>query len=264
VAAGVCRLLGYCTRDSVPAAKVLGADGLADFTQLSGYHRDGWGMAWYDGDQVQVEKSSLRAADDSRFDELAHSGVGDLGLVHLRRATPGLPVSESNSHPFRYGSVTMAHNGAIRPQGRLGELLPPAWERQLTGSTDSERYFLHVMSRLDVRDGEMVAALADSTAHIDRMFTVTSLNALFLTPDALYAVCWYHSAGIPSSAAAQQGYHGPPECYFDLVYREEPGSVVVTSSGWAQAGWTTLPNRHVLVVDRATLEMTTHPLQPAS
>jgi predicted glutamine amidotransferase len=260
----MCRLLSYCTRDSAPVADVLGATGLAEFTQLSGYHRDGWGMAWYDDGQVQVEKSPLRAADDQRFGELAHNKAGDLGLVHLRRATPGLPITESNSHPFRYGAVTMAHNGAIHPQSRLSELLPPAWERQITGSTDSERYFLHVMSRLDARGGDMVAALADSTAHIDRRFSVTSLDAMFLTPEALYAVCWYHPGGIPSSAAAQQGYYGPPECYFDLVYRQEPGSVVVASSGWTQAGWTALPNRHVLVVDRATMEVAAHPLQPAA
>jgi hypothetical protein len=29
--------------------------------------------------------------------------------------------------------------------------------------------------------------------------------------------------------------------------------VVVASSGWDQAGWINLPNHHVLVVDRATL-----------
>jgi hypothetical protein len=29
---------------------------------------------------------------------------------------------------------------------------------------------------------------------------------------------------------------------------------VVASSGWAQAGWTPLPNRHVLVVERKTMD----------
>jgi predicted glutamine amidotransferase len=258
----MCRLVGYCARESVTAAEVLGGRGLDDFTRLSAYHRDGWGMAWYEGRDAHTEKSPLRAADDRRYAELAHRRLGDLGLVHLRRATPGLPIRESNSHPFRHGDVTMAHNGAIGPQSRLGELLPPAWEQQRTGSTDSERYFLHVMSRLDARGGDMIAALADTTAHIDRLFTVTSLNAVFLTPDALYAVCWYDPGGVPASAAAQQGYTGPPERYFDLVWRQDRGRVVIASSGWVQAGWAWLPNRHVLAVDRATLEARTHSLGP--
>jgi predicted glutamine amidotransferase len=260
----MCRLLGYCARDGAASlAEILGEDGLSDFTRLSAYHRDGWGMAWYDGRDPRTEKSPLRAADDRRYDELAHHKLSDLGLVHLRQATPGLPIHESNSHPFCSGAFTMAHNGAIHPQSRLGELLPPAWAEQLTGSTDSERYFLYVMSRLE-RCGDMLSAIADTVAHLDRLFYSTSLNAMLLAPDALYAVCWYDPGSIPSGAVAQRGYHGPPERYFDLCYRETPGSVTVASSGWPGPGWAYVPNRHVLVVDRATLNVTRHPLESAS
>jgi predicted glutamine amidotransferase len=260
----MCRLLGYCSRGSASVAEVLGRDELADFTRLSAYHRDGWGMAWYQGGRPHGEKSPLRAADDQRYHQLTERSLGDLGLVHLRRATPGLPIQATNSHPFCHGVVMMAHNGAIGPQARLGELLPPAWESQLTGSTDSERYFLYAMSRLQERDGDMVAALADTCEHIDRLFSASSLNALFLTPDALYAVCWYDPASIPAGAAAQLGSSGPPERYFDLAYLQTPSSVAVASSGWPQPGWTWLPNRHVLVVDRATLTATPCPLQSVS
>ena len=56
------------------------------------------------------------------------SALGDLGLVHLRWATPGLGIGHPNSHPFRFGPYTFAHNGAIHPQDRLGEMLPAEWE----------------------------------------------------------------------------------------------------------------------------------------
>jgi predicted glutamine amidotransferase len=257
----MCRLLGYCTQRSASVADLLGEAGLAEFTQLSGYHRHGWGMAWYSQRAALIEKSPQRAADDPAYHELAHRALGDLGLVHLRRATPGLEVVPANSHPFRHSGFTMAHNGAIHPQDRLGDLLPPEWERQLTGNTDSERYFLHVLSRLEADGGDIGAAIAGTAAHIDSQFSATSLNAVFLTPDALYAICWYDSEGIPAGAAAQQGYQGPPERYFDLAYRTAPGAVVVASTGWPQSGdWTPLPNRHLLRVDRATLHCTVFPL----
>ena len=250
----MCRLLGYCSRKGAASlGELLGEDALREFTRLSAYHRDGWGMAWYDGQHPRLEKSRLAAAEDGRYAELAHRRLGDLGLLHLRRATPGVPIRESNSHPFRNGTVMMAHNGAIYPQSRLAEMLPQAWEQQLTGSTDSERYFLHVMSRAAAHGGDMLTALAETTAHIDHLFQATSLNAVFTTADALYAVCWYDPGSIPCGAVAQQGYQGPPERYFDLAYLQTPGAVVVASSGWQQAGWTWLPNRHVLVVDRTTL-----------
>jgi predicted glutamine amidotransferase len=260
----MCRLLGYCTQRSTSVADLLGEAGLADFTQLSEYHRHGWGMSWYSGQAARIEKSPQRAADDPVYRELAHRALGDLGLVHLRRATPGLEVTPANSHPFCVSGFAMAHNGAIHPQDRLDDLLPPEWERQLTGNTDSERYFLHVLSRLEAHGGDVGAAIGDSVAHIDSQFAASSLNAVFLTPDALYAVCWYDSEGIPAGAAAQQGYQGPPERYFDLAYHSAPGAVVVTSTGWPEAGgWTLLPNRHLLHVDRATLRCTVHPLTPA-
>ena len=114
----MCRLLGYCTRADASLAEIMGERGLNEFTQMSEFHGDGWGVAWYDqqrpGD-VHVEKSPLRASGSAEYHELAHRRRGDLGLVHLRWATPGLPVEARNTHPFRHGAAVMAHNGAIHP-----------------------------------------------------------------------------------------------------------------------------------------------------
>ncbi len=264
----MCRMLGYCARDRASLAEIMGERSLSDFTNLSAFHGDGWGMGWYDGQRGHVEKSPRRAADEPAYAELAHRRLGDLGLVHLRRATPGLPVETRNSHPFRHDGIIMAHNGAIHPQARLGDLLTPAWNRQLTGTTDSERYFLHVMARLEAQPagqaghGDMIAALDETVAQLDRTFSANSLNAIFLTPDALYAVCCYDPERIPPGALGQQGYSGPPECYFDLAYLESDNAVVVGSSGWPQDDWAWLPNRHVLVIDRETLRTKVEPLRP--
>ena len=43
----MCRLLGYCSRGRASAASLLTEQGLRDFTALSAFHGDGWGMAWY-------------------------------------------------------------------------------------------------------------------------------------------------------------------------------------------------------------------------
>jgi predicted glutamine amidotransferase len=262
----MCRLLGCCIRADVSLAEIVGEHGLREFTRLSEFNPDGWGVAWYDrqrpGD-AHVEKSPLRASGSADYDELTHRRLGNLGLVHLRGATPGLPVEARNTHPFRRGDVVMAHNGAIHPQDRLGELLPPAWERQLTGSTDSERYFLHVMSGLEA-GSDVITALEHTTAHIDRLFSPNSLNAVLLTPDALYAVCYYWPERIPHAALAAKGIEPPTDQYFDLFYLETEAGIVVASSGWPQDGWTPLPNRHVLVVDRETLQVKVTPLNPRS
>jgi predicted glutamine amidotransferase len=261
----VCRLLGYCTRQPVPLAGIIGEDGLRGFTALSAVHRDGWGMAWLDGGRIAVHKSPLRALDDPGYDELARRPLGRLGIVHLRWATPGLAVGTENSHPFSINGMALAHNGALHPQDRLPELLPPAWERLVKGSTDSERYFLHLLYRLQAT-GDLLTAIGDTVASITARFTVNSLNAILLTPAALYAVSWHDSSMIPEARLRERGYTGSAEemaCHFDLAYRQTAEAVVVASSGWPQDprnGWTALPNGHVLVVASETLQTRIEPV----
>jgi predicted glutamine amidotransferase len=258
----VCRLLGYCSRRDASVEDLIGADGLAAFTGLCALHGDGWGMAWYEGGEPVVRKSPLRADADLDFAKLAREPLGDLGLVHLRWATPGLPVSERNCHPFQHGQYVFAHNGAIHPQDRLAEMLPASWEQRLGGTTDSERYFLLIMARLAAHGGDMVAAVADAAAEIERRFEPNSLNAILLAPDTLYAVNWHHRSRVPEAKLRLHGYDEPDEiaAYFDLAYVATGDALVVASSGWPQPGSTPLPNRHVLVADLATLQARVLPL----
>jgi predicted glutamine amidotransferase len=249
----MCRVMGYCARDHVSVCDLIGEPGLAAFTALSQWHGDGWGMAAQDGRDVQVFKSPQRAADDPDYHRLADKQLGDAGLVHLRWATPGLPVADRNCHPFARDGFALAHNGAIHPQDKLPRLLPPGWEEQLTGTTDSERYFLHILSGLDAHGGDVVAAVSATVAHIRAGYTPNSLNAILLAPDALYAISWHDPALIPVESIRARNSPEVPELYFNLAYRQTPAAVVVASSGWPQDGWTPLPNGSVLAVNRGTL-----------
>src|SRR3984957_6133696 len=259
----MCRLLGYCSRDAASVAELLGAESFRAFTSLSELHGDGWGMAWYAGSRPAAWKSAGQARREPEYDKLAWQPLGDLGLVHLRWATPGLAVSDVNTHPFRYGDYTFAHNGAIYPQERLRGMLPAEGERRLAGSTDSERYFLHLMWRLAARDGDMLAAIADTTAAISQRYTASSLNAILLAPDALYAISFHNRSMVPAASLRELGHGERPEelaAYFDLAYQVTDDAVLVASSGWPMPGWTPLPSGHVLVTDRRTLATSVRPI----
>jgi len=266
----MCRLLGYCAHRPTSLAGLIGEPGLREFTALSCFHSDGWGMAWTDGGPIGVHKSPLQASEDRDWEKLAWQPLGRLGMVHLRQATPGLPVEVENTHPFLVDDVAMAHNGAIHPQDRLPELLPAAWEERMTGTTDSERYFLHVLSRLQA-DRDMVTAIGETAVTINARFDASSLNALLLTEDALYAVSCHDRSKIPEGRMRARGFTGSAEelgQHFDLKYRQIADAVVVASSGWSQDsrdGWAPVPNGHVLVVERDTLRARIEPLPvPAS
>jgi predicted glutamine amidotransferase len=260
----MCRLLGYCARDEAALADLIGEEGLCQLIALSELHCDGWGMAWFEGSEPVIRKSPVRA-DEPLFEKLARQPLGDLGLVHLRWATPGLAVNDVNTHPFRYGSYVFAHNGAVHPQERLGEILPPEWEAQVSGTTESERYLLLIMSRLRANGGNMVTAIADAASRIERQFAPNSLNAILLSPQYLYAISWHDRAKVPAAKLRERGYENRPDeiaCYFDLAYLATSDAVVVASSGWPQAGWTPLPSRHMLVVERTTMSTQVLPLSP--
>jgi hypothetical protein len=110
----------------------------------------------------------------------------------------------------------------------------------------------------------MISAIETTVARIDRLFSPNSLNAVLLTPDALYAISYYWPERIPHAALAARGMECGTDQYFELAHLETETGIIVASSGWPQPGWTPLPNRNVLVIDRATLKISVVPLNPQS
>lgn len=243
----MCRLLGWATRRALPLADLLGPADLHAFTELSCTHGDGWGAARSTGTGVEVVKRPDAARESDAFTRWAASRPTDLGMVHLRWATLGLPVRPENTHPFTDGQVAFAHNGSITPPDSLDPLLAPEALAGMGGDTDSERYFLAVLGRIRAGEGP-AAALAGTVRDITARCTFSSLNALLLTPDRLVAVC-------RPGPHADQHAHGPD--YLALRHRTTGDTVVVASSGWG-TDWQELAPGELLEVDRTTLEVTVH------
>ena len=239
----MCRLLGWTTREPTTLRDLLGNEDLAEFTELSAKHGDGWGVARSTRRGVTVRKRPDAARTSARFDRWASRRRSDSGLAHLRWATLGLGVGPDNTHPFTDGRVAFAHNGSIRPPAALDELLSARTRRQRRGTTDSERYFLAVSQHL--LDGATPAEALTTTADaVAATASFTSLNCLLLTPDELYAFCRFDPEGELEDT--------DPE-YYALRYRATEDAVVVSSSGWGR-DWQELANGDLLVVRRRSLE----------
>jgi predicted glutamine amidotransferase len=220
---------------------VLG-DQRAAFLGLAAVHGDGWGHAWTTPAGAEVRKSPESALTSAEFAELAGAQPADAALTHLRWATLGLSVGPVNTHPFTDGRVAFGHNGSIKPPEALDALITPALAARRQGDTDSERYFLAVLSRMaeGAAPGEALATtVADVLASGAE---VHSLNCLLLTPEALFAVCVYDPTW------------NEDRDYYPLLHRRVGDTVVVASTGWTDsAGWSTVSNGQLLVVERGTL-----------
>ncbi|MFE3857311.1 class II glutamine amidotransferase [Streptomyces griseorubiginosus] len=248
----MCRLLGVVSRAPLPLAAALG-ELAAPFTELSREHADGWGIAAWPGrggDGPRVVKGIARAAGDRLWDDALGGTPADAAVLHLRMASPGLPVVPGNTHPFTAGGLAFAHNGFFSPYDALDGLIDPGLLSGAGGGTDSERFFLRVLTLL--RDKGPVDALAQAAEDIRARTSFASLNCLLLTREALYA----YADEDPESEVSRR--RGPD--FFRLRYRADGERVVVASSGVPQpdGAWSVLPYRRVLEVRRGDLGVRVH------
>jgi predicted glutamine amidotransferase len=258
----VCRLLGYVARRPTSVLEVLGQEDFEAFTALTAVHGDGWGMAWQDPDDhtVRTVSSADSALCDPAYTHLARQRLGRAGIVHLRWATPGLPVTPQNTHPFLDGGYAFAHNGHISPVGRLEGLLTRESRAKLRGDTDSERYFQFVKQCI-AEQGDDAKGLSRSLAVLTGEFPHASLNALMLTPTHLFGVHVNSQASAPVQGLRQlfttddELPHRHTDEYFAMDFRLTPDAVHVISSGIDPQGWTPVPEDTAAMVDLASLEV---------
>lgn len=251
----MCRLLGVVAADESALRAVL--DSSEGFCELSHKHQDGWGVAWYGGDaRLEVVKGALPAWSDPEYEPALAAVHGDLAMVHLRRASVGIPVELRNCHPFAEGDVAFEHNGQFRVTDRLRAYYADNGLRPCDGTTDSELYFglvLHFYGRT----GSWPDAIVEAAGFITRDLWIDepgdnpeALNCLLLTPDALYGYSQWEPRKLKPEST--------PDTYV-LRLAERPDSVVVTSTQWSVDAAAPLPERACVEVHRRSLAVTVHP-----
>ncbi|GAA0369195.1 class II glutamine amidotransferase [Actinoallomurus spadix] len=247
----MCRLLGLVSRSPGRLNETLG-DLLSQFTELSSEHADGWGVATWQNGGLVTAKGTTPARTSREYAEAAQA-VTDAAVMHIRMASPNLSVELGNTHPFRLGALAFAHNGFFTPPDALDELVDPLLLAKAAGTTDSERYFLRIVSLM--QDQDPVTAMAIAAAEIRGRAEFASLNCLLITEDSLYA---YAEEDPQSEVSRRRG----PE-FFRMRYLVESDRIVVASTGFADVSpegerWLPLPYRQVLQVRRRDLRVSVH------
>lgn len=107
---------------------------------------DGFGIGWY-GEKAEpgLYRDTRPAWNDDNLRDLAGHIRSPLFFAHVRSASAGIPVQQTNCHPFRHGRSLFMHNGWIQDFPRLRRELSLAIAPELygaiQGSTDSEVMF---------------------------------------------------------------------------------------------------------------------------
>jgi predicted glutamine amidotransferase len=146
--ASMCQLLAM--NCNVPTDICFSFTGFRARGGLTDHHKDGWGIAFFEGKGVQQFLDSRSSVSSPIADLVRNYPIKSRNVIaHIRKATQG-EVSLENTHPFLrelwgYNWI-FAHNGNLPTyQPELnGRFLP-------IGSTDSERAFCWLLQELEKR-----------------------------------------------------------------------------------------------------------------
>ncbi|MFW9955791.1 MAG: class II glutamine amidotransferase [Candidatus Thorarchaeota archaeon] len=142
----MCDLLGMSFNSPVKASISL------NIFQLRGSENpDGWGLAFYEGDILQIVKEARASTQSPLYDFVENYPQSQTFISHVRRSTMG-NRSYANTHPFyRVGVIggnrrefSFAHNGTLTNMDPLS-----LTKYRPIGETDSERLFCYLLETIE-------------------------------------------------------------------------------------------------------------------
>lgn len=165
----MCELLGMSA--NIPTDLCFSFTGLTQRGGNTGPHKDGWGVAFYDGKGVRQFHDHLASSTSPVAKLIQNYPIkSEVAICHIRHANVGA-VNLANTHPFvrelwgRYW--VFAHNGQLTGfQANAGRFEP-------VGETDSEALFCDILNHIErqlTRDAsptefaQLLAKLADGYA----------------------------------------------------------------------------------------------------
>nr|WP_246723005.1 class II glutamine amidotransferase [Aliikangiella sp. G2MR2-5] len=179
---------------------------------------DGFGLGWYpvhSDPEPGMFKSIEPAWNNENLLSISSKIQTSLFFAHVRDASPDLPVTRTNCHPFRWGNFMWMHNGWLEDFYLMKQTIAGALSQKayltIQGNTDSEYAFALFLDEIQFRQD----------ASQEQMN-----QALF---EVISKICWYRiKLGIESNAqmnfAVSNGKTTTVTRFSSLV-KEKPASL---------------------------------------
>lgn len=186
----MCQLLGM--NCNVPTDIVFSFTGFAHRGGHTDEHKDGWGIAFFEGAGVRLFVDHQSAVASPVAELIKSYPIQSKNVIaHIRKATQG-HIALENCHPFvrelwgRYW--VFAHNGDLK---QFAPVLDDAFRP--VGTTDSERAFCYLLQQLRRRFGDVAptrTALKAAIAELTREIAAHGVfNMMLSDGSALFAHC---------------------------------------------------------------------------
>jgi glutamine amidotransferase len=167
---------------------------------------DGFGLGWYGArEDPGLFRDVHPAWNDDNLKSVAEQVSSSLFYAHVRASTFA-GISRYNCHPFRHGRWLFMHNGQIGGyddiRRDIDDLISPSLYRHRLGATDSEAFFLILLSNGLAENPK--AAFEKTVAAVERIMQAAGVEApLRLTAtatdgEAIYAIRYASDDHAPS------------------------------------------------------------------
>jgi len=242
---------------------------------ISGPHKDGWGIAFYEGKDARIIRDTSSAGNSPYLNFIRQSRLtSQIILSHIRLATQG-STGLQNCQPFNRelgGRVHLfTHNGDLN---NVFESICSALYLQPIGETDSEYAFCHLMAMMEA------LWLSSTPPSLEKRFQVVDEFAAKIRPlgpanfiytDGEYLFVHGHKRTQPG----KEGFHPPGLHYLErscanpqhkpklpglaLDYDQNDQKVVLIASvPLSNEPWQPLEEGELLVFSNGTKEIVTH------
>lgn len=255
----MCQLMGM--NCNVPTDICFSFTGFQARGGATDVHRDGWGIAFFEGRGVRVFLDPQPSSDSPVAELVRRYPIRSLNVIaHIRKATQG-NIGLENTHPFMrelWGHYWIfAHNGNLvdyRPD-LDGSFLP-------VGQTDSERAFCHLLQTLRARFPAgmpardlLHAAIEDFAVQVRPL---GQFNFLLSNGDSLFAhrsTDLYYIVRQAPFAVAHLKDQDVSIDFSEVTTQDDRVALIATQPLTDNETWTPLPiDRIVMFVDGAYRE----------
>ncbi len=243
---------------------------------------DGFGVGWYapgDASEPGIFKATTPAWNNQNLVSLARVVHSHCIIAHVRAATPGMPVTQLNCHPFSWGRFTFAHNGEVGGFDSIRRQIQSQLSDQafqlLQGSTDSEHLFALFASKFEQIPGEskleamasaLIAAIVTVEAtKADHGISTASMLNLVLTDGESSVITRYASTAKQKPHSLYLHVGSAYECVDGICHmrdRSDPGNTVLVASEPLShdEGWQSVAANTMLLID-SELAIEERPIQ---
>lgn len=237
---------------------------------------DGFGVGWYAlalSPEPGVFRSVTPAWNNQNLASLCRVVTSSCVLAHVRAATPGMVVNESNCHPFQWGRHLLMHNGSVGSfaavrRALLADICDEAFAT-VRGSTDTEHLFALFVDEMIKNGGDdpgecMAQCLNRAVWRVMDLIgahgngEASFLNIAVSDGDRA-AVCRFTDG----TARPAESLYYIARTLYEPVSKDSPArrknersrAVVVSSERLTDdPGWAVVPQNHLVSVDRQGLQ----------